>query len=157
MLNGIIRRFDDLGRIVIPKEIRRYVLGTTTNEGMAMEIAIGNGNSIILKPFKAAKLWKPVMEQGEIKGYLCPCGGRSEEATGYCPHCGEKMECADAEQSEAANTRLTSYDYENGEILLNEEERLLSSKGFVSKEEMDEIVKHLAKKLFEYEQAEESI
>lgn len=51
--------------------------------------------------------------------------------------------------------RLTSYDYGNEEILVNEEERLLSSKGFIDKDEMYKIMRHLAEKLFEYEQSEE--
>lgn len=51
--------------------------------------------------------------------------------------------------------RLTSYDYGNEEILVNEEERLLSSKGFIDKDEMYKIMRHLAEKLYEYEQSEE--
>lgn len=51
--------------------------------------------------------------------------------------------------------RLTSYDYGNEEILVNEEERLLSSKGFIDKDEMYKIMRHLAEKLYEYEQLEE--
>lgn len=51
--------------------------------------------------------------------------------------------------------RLTSYDHGNGEILVNEEERLLSSKGFMDKEEMYKIMRHLAEKLYEYEEAAE--
>lgn len=52
-------------------------------------------------------------------------------------------------------TRLTSYDYGNEEILVNEEERLLYSKGLIDKNEMYKIMRHLAEKLFEYEQSEE--
>ena len=53
--SGIIRRIDDLGRIVIPKEIRRNL---RVKEGTPIEIAVdGNGN-IILTPYltKAEKL-----------------------------------------------------------------------------------------------------
>lgn len=46
---GIIRKFDDLGRIVIPREIREKVLGTSKVEGLPMEIFIDKNNSIILK------------------------------------------------------------------------------------------------------------
>lgn len=53
--------------------------------------------------------------------------------------------------------RLTSYDEGNQEILINEEERLLSAKGFIDKDEMYKIVRHLAEKLFEYEQLEEKL
>lgn len=45
---GIIRRLDDLGRIVIPKEIR-HRLGVT--EGDPMEILV-NGNQLILEKYE---------------------------------------------------------------------------------------------------------
>ena len=51
--------------------------------------------------------------------------------------------------------RLTSYDKENGFILVKEEERLLSAKEFINKDEMYKIMRHLAEKLYEYEQLEE--
>ena len=51
--------------------------------------------------------------------------------------------------------RLTIWDNGNEEILVNEEERLLSSKGYIDKDEMYKIMRHLAEKLFEYEDAEE--
>lgn len=35
---GIVRRFDDLGRIYIPKEIRKKVFGKYNVEGTPMEI-----------------------------------------------------------------------------------------------------------------------
>ncbi len=50
--------------------------------------------------------------------------------------------------------RLTSYD-ENKGLLVNEEERLLSSKGFIDKLEMYKIMRHLAEKVKEYEDLEE--
>ena len=43
---SIIRRFDDLGRIVIPKEIRRR---TGVLEGSPMEIYVSDEKSIVLK------------------------------------------------------------------------------------------------------------
>lgn len=39
-ITGLIRRIDDLGRIVIPKEIRRQVFGRTDATGEPMEIFI---------------------------------------------------------------------------------------------------------------------
>ena len=41
-ISGIIRRFDDLGRIVVPREIRRLL---QLREGDAMEISVAE-NSI---------------------------------------------------------------------------------------------------------------
>lgn len=46
---GIIRKFDDIGRIVIPRAIREKVLGSNKVEGLPMEIFIGKDNNIILK------------------------------------------------------------------------------------------------------------
>lgn len=47
--SGIIRRFDDLGRIVIPKEVRERAFGTSKTALKPMEIYYDNG-TIILKP-----------------------------------------------------------------------------------------------------------
>lgn len=44
--NGIVRRIDDLGRIVIPKEIRRNM---GLNDGDALEITYNNGTVSIRK------------------------------------------------------------------------------------------------------------
>ena len=43
---GIVRRIDDLGRVVIPKEIRRTL---HIREGEPMEIFMGREGEIILK------------------------------------------------------------------------------------------------------------
>lgn len=48
-MTGIIRRIDELGRIVIPKEIRR-VYGLNT--GDSMEIFIGDNGQIILQKYQ---------------------------------------------------------------------------------------------------------
>lgn len=45
---GIIRRFDDLGRIVIPREIRRQL---EIKEEQPMEIFIDNEGQIVLKKY----------------------------------------------------------------------------------------------------------
>lgn len=55
---GIIRRFDDLGRIVIPKEIRKQIFGSPDKaEGMPMEIYM-EGNDIVLRKYE------PVSQEG---------------------------------------------------------------------------------------------
>lgn len=46
-----IRRFDDLGRIVIPKEIREAVTHANNTEGVQMEVYMDEG-AIVLKPHK---------------------------------------------------------------------------------------------------------
>ena len=52
---GIIRRIDDLGRIVIPKDVRRNVFGTVNAEGQPMEIFWEKDGTIILKPYKPSE------------------------------------------------------------------------------------------------------
>ena len=47
--NGIVRRIDDLGRIVIPKEIRRAL---KIKDGDALEITTNYGGEIIIHPYK---------------------------------------------------------------------------------------------------------
>ena len=47
MISGIIRRFDDLGRIVIPKEMRQ---ARGWEEGAPIEI-VPNGETIVLQPY----------------------------------------------------------------------------------------------------------
>ena len=47
---GIIRRIDDLGRIVIPREIREQAFGKTSTEGKAMEFFYEKDGTIIMKP-----------------------------------------------------------------------------------------------------------
>ena len=45
---GIVRRIDDLGRIVIPKEIRRTC---NLREGDPMELYLGENGAIVLKKY----------------------------------------------------------------------------------------------------------
>jgi looped-hinge helix DNA binding domain, AbrB family len=49
---GIIRRIDELGRIVIPKEIRKNL---KIREGESLEIYINSDETIILKKFSVLK------------------------------------------------------------------------------------------------------
>ena len=52
---GIIRRIDDLGRIVIPRAVRQVAFGTPNAEGKPMEIFYEKDGTIILKPYKFTK------------------------------------------------------------------------------------------------------
>jgi AbrB family looped-hinge helix DNA binding protein len=52
---GIVRRIDELGRIVIPKEIRRTM---KLNEGAPLEIFTDKDGSITLKPYKTTTTLK---------------------------------------------------------------------------------------------------
>lgn len=57
---GIVRRMDDLGRVVIPKEVRR-TLGI--KEGEAMEIFTDRDGSVIFKKYN------PIDDSAWAKGY----------------------------------------------------------------------------------------
>jgi len=59
---GIVRRIDDLGRVVIPKEIRRTM---RIREGEPLEIFTESGGSVILKKYS------PVGEQNQLATQLC--------------------------------------------------------------------------------------
>lgn len=52
---SVIRRFDDLGRIVIPKEMRIKAFGTANTEGKPMEIYYEDDGTVILKPHREEK------------------------------------------------------------------------------------------------------
>lgn len=47
---GIVRRLDDLGRIIIPRDVREKAYGTTETTGKPLEIYY-KGDIIILKPY----------------------------------------------------------------------------------------------------------
>jgi AbrB family transcriptional regulator (stage V sporulation protein T) len=49
---GIIRKIDELGRVVIPKEIRKNL---KVNEGDPIEIFVDDNNHIILRKYSALK------------------------------------------------------------------------------------------------------
>ncbi len=56
---GIVRRIDDLGRVVVPKEIRRVL---RIREGDPLEIYTGNSGEVILKKYS------PISELGQFAG-----------------------------------------------------------------------------------------
>ena len=68
---GIVRRVDDLGRVVIPKEIRRTL---HLREGEPMEIFTGKDGEVILKKYS------PV---GELSEYAAKVAETVSQITGY--------------------------------------------------------------------------
>jgi AbrB family looped-hinge helix DNA binding protein len=52
---GAVRRIDDLGRLVIPKEVRKAAFGTSDTAGKPMEIFYETDGTIILKPYGFAE------------------------------------------------------------------------------------------------------
>lgn len=59
---GIVRRIDDLGRVVIPKEIRRTL---RIREGDPLEIYTGTDGGVIFKKYS------PIGELSEFSGIYC--------------------------------------------------------------------------------------
>ena len=59
---GVVRRIDELGRIVIPKEIRRTL---KIKEGTPLEIYSGDNGELLLKKYS------PITELGEIAKEIC--------------------------------------------------------------------------------------
>ncbi|MBE5745808.1 MAG: AbrB/MazE/SpoVT family DNA-binding domain-containing protein [Clostridiales bacterium] len=59
---GIVRRIDELGRIVIPKEIRRIY---KIREGTPLEIFSGDNGELVLKKFS------PILELEDISKDAC--------------------------------------------------------------------------------------
>ena len=59
---GIVRRIDELGRIVIPKEIRRHY---KIREGTPLEIFSGNSGELVLKKYS------PVLELEDVSNDAC--------------------------------------------------------------------------------------
>lgn len=68
---GIVRKVDELGRIVIPKELRRQ-FGVTDNED-AFEIFV-DGNTIVLKKYEPSCVFcDNVRDVITFKGHnVCP-------------------------------------------------------------------------------------
>ena len=67
---GIVRRIDDLGRVVIPKEIRRTM---RIREGDPLEIYTSGSGEVIFKKYS------PVGEMGEYANLLCFAAARQTE------------------------------------------------------------------------------
>ena len=92
---GIVRRFDDLGRIVIPKEIRRQLFGTKYTDGEPMEIFMDK-DDIILRKYEENKS-DDVCELRLLNGHKflheTSCGDVFDMQNGfkYCPYCGKKI------------------------------------------------------------------
>ena len=97
---GIIRRFDDLGRIVIPKELRRLIFGTPEkSEGMPMEIFMDKDTIVLRKYEDDVCEWK-VFDNSLTDEpqwvYETTCGKyvgeeHTSKAFVYCPYCSKKI------------------------------------------------------------------
>ena len=68
---GIVRRIDDLGRVVIPKEIRRTM---RIREGDPLEIFTDRDGEVIFKKYS------PIGELGDFAAQICDSLHRSTDA-----------------------------------------------------------------------------
>ena len=93
---GIVRRFDDLGRIVIPKEIRRQLFGTKYTDGEPMEIFMDK-DDIIIRKFEENKddvcEWESVSDGEFIQNPHTKRLYSNEPSMKnvYCNTCGKKI------------------------------------------------------------------
>lgn len=100
-ITGIIRRFDDLGRIVIPKEIRKLVFGKTDASGEPMEIFI-DGENIVLRRHEERPTCKwieydyrtvcPKYHDAKNPYWRIP---ENWDKLKYCPYCGKEIVVVD--------------------------------------------------------------
>ena len=89
-----IRRLDDLGRIAIPKELRKQIFGTKNSEGMPMEIFMDK-DDIILRKYEENKDDVCEWKQTSTAKYKTNCGYKLEEFFDtnacFCKQCGRKI------------------------------------------------------------------
>ena len=94
---GIIRRIDDLGRIIIPKEIRRLVFGGKDTTGEPMEIFVDR-ETIILRRYKEIETCEWIKYDYRT---ICPKNHDADnpywrlpenmDKLKYCPYCGNEI------------------------------------------------------------------
>lgn len=104
--DGIVRRFDDLGRIVIPREFRKQIFGTPKTAGIIMEIFI-DGENIILRKYE-----DKVVEQMD------------EDELRYCHHddTDEYHDCLDYMECEECPYYYADLDQESDWMITYEDE-----------------------------------
>lgn len=94
---GIIRKFDDLGRIVIPREIRMQMFEKTDVAGEPMEVFIA-GEDIVLRRYEEVQTCKWIKYDYRT---ICPKEHdvdnpywrlpESLDKLKYCPYCGKEI------------------------------------------------------------------
>ena len=101
--DGIVRRFDELGRINIPKEIRTKLFGTKYTDGEPMEIFMDK-DDIIIRKFEENKddvcEWKYndteyYWESSCDHLHIFMSDGLKENEYEFCPYCGKKIKAVE--------------------------------------------------------------
>lgn len=67
---GIIRRIDDLGRVVIPRELRRTMFGAENGVGQPMELFYEDDGTVIFKPYMNTNVVVSKHELEKLLGYV---------------------------------------------------------------------------------------
>ena len=92
---GIIRRFDGLGRIVIPKELRRQIFGTPEkSEGMPMEIFMDKDDIVLRKYIEhiSDDVCEWHCDEYGRWNTECNCLADNDQLKyTFCPYCGKKI------------------------------------------------------------------
>ncbi|MBQ5761234.1 MAG: AbrB/MazE/SpoVT family DNA-binding domain-containing protein [Clostridia bacterium] len=113
---GIVRRIDDLGRVVIPKEIRRTL---RIREGEPLEIFLGEDNSIVLRKYSAV---------GEIEAFASAYAESLNKASGY-------PTCITDRQSVIAVSGVSKKDYLSKKLTSEVERAIDDRTTLISKEQ----------------------
>lgn len=103
---GVVRRIDELGRIVIPKEIRRTL---KIKEGTPLEIFTEENGQLLLKKYS------PIVELGEISKEVCDSIFASTQQNVLIVN----MECVIASSGANKNTYLNKLVDSRLEKLIN--------------------------------------
>lgn len=94
--DGIVRRFDELGRINIPREIRRKLFGTKCTDGEPMEIFMDK-DTIVMRKYEENKADDVCEWKVKSNYYVTKCSHDTDVMYGlkqdfkYCPYCGKKI------------------------------------------------------------------
>ena len=101
---GIVRRIDDLGRVVIPKEIRRTL---RIREGDPLEIYTEKDGEVIFKKYS------PMGDLGEFAGQICESIGKN---TGYIAAVCDLLDKRCSQELEQLMELRRSYRYQDGDL-----------------------------------------
>ncbi len=107
---GIVRRIDDLGRVVVPKEIRKTL---RIREGDPLEIYVGREGEIILKKYS------PIEELGEFARQYAEAANQNTGHTVLITDMDQVIAGSGVGKKEAQNKRVTN---EYVEILMSREQ-----------------------------------
>ena len=118
---GIVRRIDDLGRVVIPKEIRRTL---RIREGDPLEIYTEKDGEVIFKKYS------PMGDLGDFAGQICESIGKNtghiaaicDRDTIIAVHGAQKRELLDKRCSQELEQLMElrrGYRYQTGDLQLH--------------------------------------